>query len=256
MQKIFQSLILFLCLITMAGIVFLDAPAYLVFLLFVLIIIAALTSGAKQNQFEYLQRILATSKINAVASGLAEIVGVPRPYGDLATSPIGKLSCVGFIYTIEEKRVSKNSNGQEQVKYVEIKREIQCDRFYLQDESGRIEIDTKGLSWFGFQPINQYYSGSYRYREYILDENNEVLMIGQAWYADNKPIFKYSQDKQILAMAPLNWLRFRNKWRPLKFRIGFMFAIFSLFIVVILLVPIHLDGTKLILDISNMAKTQ
>lgn len=249
MNKLLPILIALAAMAIVVAVAIFDAPDYLFFLFFLLIAIVVIAAGSKQGQFDYLQQILATSKIGSVASGLAEIVGFAKPYGELNMSPIGDLPCIAFLYTVEEKRVTRDSDGQEEVKYVEVKRQQTGDKFYLHDDTGQIEIDAKHLSWFGFQPANEYLSGSYRYREYILDETIEILMIGQAWYSNNRPVFKYSEDKKILAMAPLNWVDFHNKWRPLKRRAVFMLAIFALFAAFVLVVPVQLNGSQLIINL-------
>lgn len=253
MPKIKKYLLALLAIASIFLIVVFEEPIYAFMLFFAIIIILAINGGAKQDKFEYLQQILATSKINAVASGLAEIIGVAKPYTQIIDSPIAKLPCIAYIYTVEEKRVSRDSEGREQVNYVEIERRVDCDRFYLQDASGQIEINAKNLAWFGFPIASEYSSGSYRYREYILDENRKILIIGQAWYQDSQPIFQYSTAKQIFAMAPFKWVLFRNKWRPLKQRAGLLLGLLGLFIIFVLLMPINLDGTKLIFGLNNMA---
>lgn len=216
------------------------------------LLVWSLVSPSSRNRFDQLQQILATADINAVASGLAEISGVGQPYDEPLISPMGEKPCAAYIYTVDRIDRSTDSDGDTTKSYVQIKRDVGGERFYLEDKTGRIEVQAEKLEWLNFFPTNETESHRYRHREYVLDDTTEVLMIGEAWYEKGRSLFRFSKSKNILAMAPVSSVNFHNKWRPLKHRTLFMLAAMGLFIAFMLVAPIEIQGSKLVLDLTEL----
>ncbi len=219
---------------------------YSMFIIFFLIIISSILPNNK-NRFFFYQRNLPTSKIRSVAMGTAEICGKARAVKNVI-SPLTSTRCVGYVYTVDEISESTDDDGRTSKSYREIKRREELHRFLLQDNSGSIEVEPEKLDWIGFSPSTERENGTERYREFILDENTEILMIGQAFYEDAKTIFRYDEYKKLFGMAPLELVNFANKWRPLKLRSVVTLLCIALFSVFIILAPIKISGTQLTIE--------
>lgn len=222
---------------------------YSFFIIVFLVIIASILPSNK-NRFYFYQRNLSTSKIKSVAMGLAEICGKAKAI-TIAVSPHTSTQCVGYIYTIDEITESRDDDGRTDKSYREIKREVNAKNFLLQDDSGNIEIQTEKLEWINFSPTFETETGSRRYREYILDEKTEILMIGQAFYEGSKTIFRYDETKKLFGMAPLEIVNFANKWRPLKLRAVTTLLCIALISAFIFMTPMKAEGSKLTFESIN-----
>lgn len=222
---------------------------YSIFIILFIIILSSILPSNK-NRFFFYQRNLPTSKIKSVATGLAEICGKAKAI-EPVFSTYSSTKCVGFIYTVDEIKESTDNDGKTSKSYHEIKRKISFNNFLLQDDSGSIEVVPDKMEWISFWPTTEVETGNQRYREYILDEKTEILMIGQAFYQDAKTIFRYDENKKLFGMAPLQWVNFANKWRPLKLRAVATVLCIALFSAFIMLVPVKVTGSKLIFESVN-----
>ncbi|MCW3168590.1 hypothetical protein OMO38_08620 [Chryseobacterium sp. 09-1422] len=222
---------------------------YSFFIIFFFIIVSSILPNNK-NRFFFYQRNLPTSKIQSVAMGLAEICGKAKAIKTVV-SPFSSTTCVGYIYTVDEIRESRDDDGRTSKSYREIERKQELHRFLLRDETGSIEVDPEKLDWISFSPAKERESGNQRYREFILDEKTEILMIGQAFYEEAKTIFRYDENKKLYGMAPLEFVNFANKWRPLKLRSVATLLCIALFSAFIIVAPIKISGTKLIIESVN-----
>ncbi|WP_326980920.1 hypothetical protein VUJ46_11415 [Chryseobacterium sp. MYb264] len=229
---------------------FLFLGIYSFFIVIFLVIITSILPSNK-NRFYFYQRNLSTSKIKSVAMGLAEICGKAKAITK-AVSPHTSTQCVAYIYTIDEITEKTDDDGRTDKSYREIKREINAKNFLLQDESGSIEIQTDKLEWINFSPSFETETGSRRYREYILDEKTEILMIGQAFYEGSNTIFRYDETKKLFGMAPLEIVNFANKWRPLKLRAVTTLLCIALISAFIFITPMRAEGSRLIFESINL----
>lgn len=222
---------------------------YSIFIIFFFIILSSILPSNK-NRFFFYQRNLPTSKIKSVAIGLAEICGKAKAI-EPVFSYYTSTQCVGFIYTADEITESRDDDGKTSKSYHEINRKIGFKNFLLQDDSGSIEVVPDKIEWIHFWPTTEIETGNMRYREYILDEKTEILMIGQAFYEGAKTIFRYDENKKLFGMAPLEWVNFTNKWRPLKLKAVATLLCIALFSAFIILIPVKASGSKLIFESVN-----
>lgn len=225
---------------------------YSMFIIFFIIIISSILPSNK-NRFFFYQRNLPTSKIRSVAMGTAEICGRPKAVTNVV-SPLSSTNCVGYIYTVDEVSESTDDDGRTSRSYREIKRRQELHRFLLQDDTGSIEVEPEKLDWISFSPATERESSSERYREFILDEKTEILMIGQAFYEDAKTIFRYDEHKKLFGMAPLELVNFANKWRPLKLRSVVTLLCIALVSAFIIIVPVRISGSRLTIESVHWKK--
>lgn len=222
---------------------------YSIFIIFFIIILGSILPSNK-NRFFFYQRNLPTSKIKSVAIGLAEICGKAKAIEPVFSS-YSSTKCVGYIYTVDKITESTDDDGKTSKSYHEIKRQIGFNKFLLEDDSGSIEVVPDKMEWISFWPTTEIETGNQRYREYILDEKTEILMIGQAFYEDSKTIFRYDETKKLFGMAPLQWVNFANKWRPLKLKAVATVLCIALFAAFIMIIPVKASGSKLIFESVN-----
>ena len=161
--------------------------------------------GYIQLKKKHLVDNIPTSKIRSIAMGLVEICGVVVPFSkmNVLKSPFTKKDCVYYKYTIEEYQShGKNSS------WVTIKKGIDCMKFYLKDETGRVIIDPRGAdvrisldnefnSSLGKDPpelVKQFLEKSdvdfeglifkinktMRYREYFIKPDDKLYIMGTA----------------------------------------------------------------------------
>ncbi|MCD1116098.1 hypothetical protein [Chryseobacterium turcicum] len=222
---------------------------YSIFIIAFVIIIGSILPNNK-NRFFFYQRNLPTSKIQSVAMGLAEICGKAKALKTVV-SPLSYTVCVGYIYTVDEVSESRDDDGRTSKSYREIQRKQELHRFLLKDETGSIEVEPEKLNWISFYPEKETETGSRRYREYILNEKTEILIIGQAFYEDAKTIFRYDENKQVFGMAPLEWVSFANKWRPLKIKSVATILCIALFSAFVMIAPMKINGSKITIEPIN-----
>ena len=222
---------------------------YSIFIIVFLIIISSILPSNK-NRFYFYQRNLPTSKIQSVAMGLAEICGKAKALKTVV-APLSSTVCVGYIYTVDEVTETTDKDGDRSKSYREIQRQQELHRFLMVDETGSIEVDPEKLNWISFYPEIERETGSRRYREYILNEKTEILLIGQAFYQGSKAIFRYDENKKVYGMAPLEWVDFANKWRPLKIRSVATILCIAFLSAFIMITPMKISGSKITIESIN-----
>lgn len=222
---------------------------YTFFIIFFLIIMSSVLPSNKNRYFFY-QRNLPTSKIKSAAVGLAEICGKAKAL-EYVISPVSSAKCVGCIYTVDEITHSRDKDGKTSTSYTEISRRVDFNKFLLKDDSGSIEVHPEKLEWINFPATTESEQSSRRYREFILDEKTEVLLVGQVFYEGAKNIFRYDENTKVFGMALLEVVNFANKWRPLKLRAVATVLCVALFTAFILIIPMKVQGTKLIIKSVN-----
>lgn len=222
---------------------------YSFFIIFFLIIVSSILPN-NTNRFYFYQRILPTSTIQSVAMGLAEISGKAKAIHPVV-SPDTDTSCVGYIYTVDEIHTSRDDDGRTSTSYREISRKMELKNFYIEDETGKIEIVPEQLQWINFLPTHSREDGRKRYQEFILDEKTDFLLIGQAFYEGSHSILRFDEGKKVFGIAPLDIVNFFNKWRPLKLRALTTLACIAVCSAFILFTPITMNGTKIIIEKRN-----
>src|SRR5216684_3740606 len=96
--------------------------------------------GLRLYQRRRLLQNTPTSKVEAVALGLAELCGRAAAQESM-TSPIEQLRCVYWRYKVEELRSSGKSSS-----WVTIDKDESRAPFYLEDETGKILVVPDGAT--------------------------------------------------------------------------------------------------------------
>lgn len=202
---------------------------------------------SNKNKFLKYQSTLPTSKIRSIAMGLAEIEGVLEMI-DPMLSPIGKKKCIGYRYRIE--KISTDKDGDKS--YTTIFDEIKCNPFYVSDETGKIMVIPDKIE-FIYMPEDEFYSaGSKRYTQFLLLEQDKMLLIGKAGLGkNNKPVFEYEAIKKVFAIAPSDKITYYNTFKPLLNSFLIFSCVFALMVSLILLTPINIKEGKLVIDVPN-----
>lgn len=215
-------------------------------LLLVVPFISELLPSNKSKFLKY-QRTLPTSKIRSVAMGLAEIEGSLECIKPIL-SPISKKNCIGFRYLIED--ISTDKDGDRI--YTTIFDEITCNPFYVSDETGKIKINPNKIE-FVYVPKDEFYSsGGKRYTQFLLKEQDKMLLIGKASLRENnKTVFEYEAIKKVFAIAPSDEITHYNIFKPLLNSFLFFSCVFLLMISFILLTPIYLKEGRLMMETPN-----
>jgi hypothetical protein len=226
---------------------------YSFFIIFFLIILSSLLPNNK-NRFYFYQRTLPTSTIKSIAMGLAEISGKAKAI-DGVISPDTDTPCVGYIYTVDEIRTSRDDDGRTSTSYHEISRKTEIKNFLIEDETGKIEIIPDKLQWLNFSVTNSREDLGRRYQEFIIDEKTNFLLIGQAFYEGSKSVFRFDENKNVFGIAPLDMVNFSNKWRPLKLRALTTLSFIGILSAFILFTPIKMVGNKIIIEQKNWKET-
>ncbi|MFC6268967.1 hypothetical protein [Frigoriflavimonas asaccharolytica] len=215
-------------------------PAYIVVFFFIVLPFISSLKSSNKKSFYNLQRTLPTSKIRSVAMGLAEISGKVRMIKS-KNSPIKNVPCIGYLYTIED--ISRDKDGKESFRIVFS--ETICESFYVEDATGKIEVKTDEIEFLDFKVGEQYRSSGKRYREYLLLENAEVLMIGKASNKENyQPIFEYEEVKKVFAIAPVASVENWNNLRPLLKSASYYAYFFGLMIALVLISDVNLSSSN------------
>lgn len=203
------------------------------FLIFVAVaILSSFISPSLRKRFFQLQDSLPTSKIRSMAMGLVEIEGNVIMKKTIL-SPIKKVACIGYEYTIE--KVSKDEDGDKS--YSTIFSDIQCNRFDIKDDTGQVEVNPEGIEFLMFPLSGRYEKNEKRYSEYILKEEDLVMIIGKASLENEIVIIQKETVKNIFAVTPTKFINFRNKYQSLFHSFVVFSSIVFLFIAAILFLP-------------------
>lgn len=117
-----------------------------------------------------------TSPTTGVAYGLAEIKGRVKkaPVSQIWSGPLSGKQCVYYRYLVREKRGSgKNS------RWVTITDQTKRTKFYCQDQSGKILIDSTGARCVAASTVSRS-SGNRRYTEWSIALDEQLYALGEA----------------------------------------------------------------------------
>lgn len=213
-------------------VLFLYAGPFSFFILFVFIFVTFIFSN--KNQFNKLQEILPTSKIRSMAMGLVEVQGNVKAI-DLFTTPINSKQCIGYKYTIESISIDKDGDKS----YTTIHNESKCKHFFIEDQSGRVEVSPEKLELIMFPIDERYSNSSKRYTQYVLYEDEEVLLIGKATLENNIPIIRHEGIKNVFGVAPAVAVNRWNRLKPMRSAILMYVIAFAFLVSCILLLSIE-----------------
>ena len=223
---------------------FLSGP-YAVLIIIVSGIVLEMLPSSK-NRFLKYQAILPTSKIRSAAMGLIEIEGTAISKTPLE-SRILKKACIGYKYVIED--ITKDKDGD--YNYSEVFSETICERFYIRDTTGQIEVNPKKIEFIWMPLDEQYSSGSNRYSQYLLKENDEVLIIGKASLEGNTPIIEHENIKDVFGITLQEKINHYNTYKPLLNSFFYFTAVFALFMALLLIAPITIKEGIVTIEVSS-----
>jgi len=228
-----------------AGLYFIGGETILFVIVF--FIATAFLIPTNKSRFLKYQAVLPVSKIRSVSMGLAEIEGKVKIIEPLI-SPVSGTACAGFFYEIED--ITRDKDGKDS--YTTIFSEIICNRFVIEDETGSIEINPKEIAFVWPGNSTQETTSGKRYSENLLQEGDQVLLIGRASVgANNKPVMEYDSFRKVLAIAPSNAVTNFNTNKPLRNSFIFFSCIYFILMAVVLITPIEFDGNKIIINKPN-----
>lgn len=217
-------------------------PAYFIIIIFIILpFLTSIFNKSNKKIFYKLQRVLPTSNIRSVAMGLAEISGKAKTI-DTNVSRISSKNCIGFYYTIES--IATDSDGDKS--YSMEFSETVCNPFFLEDNSGKIKVIPSEIEFIDFGIDEQYHSALKRYTQYLLVENQEVLLIGKAGLGkNNEPVFEKEEIKNVFGMAPVASVANYNELRPLMQSAGYFIYFWVITIALLLITPINLKNNTI-----------
>lgn len=217
-------------------------PAYFIIIIFIILpFLTSIFNKSNKKIFYKLQRVLPTSNIRSVAMGLAEISGKAKTI-EPNVSRISAKKCIGFYYTIE--RISTDSDGDKS--YSMEFSETVCNPFFLEDNSGKIKVIPSEIEFIDFGIDERYQSSLKRYTQYLLVENQEVLLIGKAGLGENnEPVFEKEEIKNVFGMAPVASVAGYNEWRPIMQSAGYFIYFWVITIALLLITPINLKNNTI-----------
>lgn len=188
--------------------------------------------------FYQLQQRLATSKVQSVAMGLAELEGQVHEI-EMIPSPLNqKQKCIGYLHIIEEE--SKNDEGK--ISYHIIEKTSKCCSFILTDDTGSIEIKADQIHFNNLDRDKQVIKSSNRHTQYLLQPGMRVLLIGKASELDGKTIIEYDEHYKILALAPITSVNRWNNMRPFIQSAKLYAYVLAILIALIMIATIKVDG--------------
>lgn len=226
------SVILSLALFVVLGL----SGFYMFLIIFGIIVLQAFLPNNK-SRFLKFQSILPTSKIHTVAMGLAEVKGKLQYKEPPILAPIKDKECIGFRYVIEQE--SRDKDGK--TRYTTVFEETKCNRFYIEDETGKIEVNPEELEMIWLPENSQYSDSGKRFTQYLLQPDDQMILVGKVGLENNTPVFGYESIKKVFAIAPLNKLEEHNESKPFMDSMYRFAAVFVMIVALILITPIKIE---------------
>ena len=217
---------------------------------FIVIFAIAILSGimpSSKNRFKKYQATLPTSKIRSVAMGLAEVEGRLVAGSGVLVAPIDSIKCLGYKYVVEN--ISKDDKGKES--YSEIFSETKFADFFIEDNTGRLPVHHDKMELIWVDVDGRYSSGSKRYSQYLLKENDEVLIIGKASLKNGQPVIEHENVKNVFGIAPKDKVIEYNAYKPLLNSFILFSCVLALFVAIVLITPITVNGTTVVVKLNS-----
>ncbi|MDU1905389.1 MAG: hypothetical protein E6772_11445 [Dysgonomonas sp.] len=208
-----------------------------IFPVIIAIIILSKILPNSNNRFLKLQSVLPTSKIRSMAMGLVEVKGKLRKI-EYLKAPIKSKPCIGYTYIIEKKK--RDDNGR--TKYSTISNISKCNNFFIEDETGSVEVAGEDLEFMWLDVSDSYESGGKRYSQYLITEGDEMLLIGKADREGDKVIITKEEIKKTFMMSPVGSVDRWNKYQPLLRSFLSVSIVIAIIAMIILLADISVDG--------------
>lgn len=227
------------------GIIFIRSGPYAFIIIFAIAFFSSIMPSPK-NRFRKYQATLPTSKIRSAAMGLVEVEGRISTDNPLLAR-IEKIECIGYKYVVED--ISTDKDGKDS--YSEIFSETICNPFFLTDDTGTIEVNPDNIEFIWVDLDGRYSTGSKRYSQYLIKQNDHVLIIGKASVRGNTPIIEHENIKNVFGIAPFAKVTEYNTYKPLLNSFAFFSAVLAVMVAVVLISPITINDGKVVVQLSS-----
>ncbi len=218
-------------------------PATIVFVIAYMLLTRVFSPNEK-DQFISLQATLPTSKIASMAMGLVEVKGQTKMQESLL-SPKGKKPCIGYRYIIQ--REERDDDGD--TYYSTVSDRMFCNDFILKDKTGEVQVKADDIDFIWLKK-EVFYSGTRRYIQYLLLDQQEILLVGQANSTDNKVFIEKHPVKNIFTLAPYNAVTRWNVNKPFLNRFLTFLVMLFLLIAFILMADISITDGQIQFDLN------
>ncbi len=212
-----------------------------VILLIIVVILLDIFKPHKKDAFLNLQATLPTSKLSSMAMGIVEVKGKTIMHEPLL-SRIGKKECIGYRYKIES--ISKDSDGNKT--YSTVSDEVFCNDFSLKDDTTTVQVKADDIQFLWLKKDDSYSSGYRRYTQYLLFENEDIILIGKANSKANKVFIEKETIKNIFTLAPYNTVTRWNRYKPLLGSFKTFISIVFLLIAFILISEVTIEHIPIV----------
>ncbi|MDR1896031.1 MAG: DUF1129 domain-containing protein [Prevotellaceae bacterium] len=225
---------------------FFSFGSYMFIFVFAFIIISGILPNPT-NRFLQLQSVLPTSSIRSMAMGLVEVKGKIRKI-EFLSAPIDSRQCIGYRYTVEN--MDKDKDGD--TRYTTIKDVTVCNNFYIADDTGEVEVKGENLEFLWVKMSDRYSSGGKRHTQYLIQEEDEMLLIGKASVENRKTVIEKEDIRKIFMIAPAGSVNKWNKYKPLLKSLIVMTIVISVIAMFILLADVSLEGDTVHFHLKNI----
>lgn len=194
-----------------------------------LIILNVIFFPSRKSKFYKLQAVLPSSKMNAIAMGLVEVIGDVIETKPIL-SPHFNNPCIGYWLKIEES--SKDKDGKET--WSTIFTDAKTGSFQIKDETGIVTVDGEGLEFYTSKVDKEIESGKKRYSETYLKNDDYIQLIGYASSDNGNTVIRKDDHHKVFGAALPHEVALRNKFAPLL--TSFLFTLFVITLVIIYII--------------------
>ena len=245
-EPLWKKILAFIAVLIFGPLFLASGPYAFVIIIAFAIIMAMLPSS--KNRFKKYQATLPTSKIRSLAMGLVEVQGTLIAKIQM-TAPIDNIPCIGYKYVVE--RISTDKDGRDS--YTEILSETRCNEFLIRDDTGSVPVTPEKLEFIWVAQDSRYTNSSKRYTQYLLKENDEVLIIGKASLrTNNETIIEHESVKDVFAIAPKSAVTTYNQTRPLINSFILFSCVLAFFTAVVLISVVAIKGDRVVVTLNSV----
>lgn len=159
------------------------------------------------KRFLNLQKFMVDYDFRSNNLGTAKINGKIKMI-DPIIAPIDNLKCVGYFYLIE--RFYSDSEGDRISNFFDDKK---CNPFYIENDKGKVLVKPEKLSFLWLDLNKQYLKDHKRYNQYLLQNNDEVTIIGNISVENGIKFLEFDQSNNLYIISTLKSISnyFENK---------------------------------------------
>lgn len=225
-------------------VVFVASGPYAFLIIFAIAFFGGIMPSSK-NRFKKYQATLPTSKIRSLAMGLVEVEGKITTKQPLIAR-IEKKECIGYKYVVES--ISRDDDGRES--YSQISAETVCNPFFITDETGTIEVNPEKIEFIWVEVDSRHSAGGRRYSQFLLKQNDHVLIIGKASVRGNTPIIEHENIKNVFGIAPLDKVTEYNTYKPILNSFAFFSGVLGIMVAILLVSPMEIKDGEVVMHLS------